>query len=138
MPDVWVIDLGSPHQSEERNSGVRVTLDDMNEIASSVTDEYKRTLETLEDEADKASSALIAEISILTDDTWKRLALARAHGIIADRASGCAKKTGADQRDLEAFANSVMKAFLHPLAAARTAHGSRAWRILSGESEEEE
>jgi glutamyl-tRNA reductase len=136
MPDVWVFDLGSPHQSEPVGSGVRVTLDEMREIAEGLLEDYGKSLASLEIEADKASGALLAEISILTDDTWKHLALSRAHSIIKDRASQYAGKCGAAADELELFASSVMKAFLHPLVSARAGHGTRAWRILSGEGEE--
>jgi glutamyl-tRNA reductase len=136
MPDVWVLDLGSPHQSGLRGSGVRITLDDMNAIASEAMEDYNKLLGTLENEADKTSGALLAEISILTDDTWKQIALSRAHSLISERASLYAKKIGVGESDLEVFASSVVKAFLHPLVAAQTAHSSRAWRILSGEDEE--
>ncbi|MDR1137226.1 MAG: hypothetical protein LBK91_02775 [Synergistaceae bacterium] len=133
MPDTWVLDLGSPHQSGQRNAGVRITLDEMREISREEMDKYGKSLEILEDEADRLSSALLAEISVLTDDAWKQLAMARAHALIRKKASQYAKKTGADKGDLEMFASSVMKAFLHPLVAASAAHGFRAWRILSGE-----
>jgi glutamyl-tRNA reductase len=140
MPGVWIMDLGAPHQSEPRNSGVRVTLDEMKTISETMTREYGKSLAALEDEADRASAALSAEISVLTDDTWKHLALARARGIIKERASRHAKSFGCRERceeELEAFASSVMNAFLRPLVTARAAHSSRAWRILSGEGEEE-
>jgi glutamyl-tRNA reductase len=136
MPDTWVLDLGSPHQSEKRNAGIRITLDEMREISREEMEEYGKSLEILEDEADRSSGALLAEISVLTDDTWKQLALARAHAIIKKKASQYAKKTGTDRDELEMFASSVMKAFLHPLVSAGTAHGFRAWRILSGEETE--
>jgi glutamyl-tRNA reductase len=136
MPDVAVYDLGSPHQSAGRNVGIRVTLDEMNDMASAMNAEYAHMLLELEDEADKTSSALLAEISILTDDTWKQLAMTRVHSLIKDRAVAYAAKTGAGPDDLEAFASSVVSAFLHPLTSAHTAHSSRAWRILSGENEE--
>jgi glutamyl-tRNA reductase len=138
MPDVWVMDLGSPCQSERRNFGVRVTLDDMKEISDGLLEDYGKSLAALEDEADRASGALLAEISVLTDDTWKHLALSRARIIAKDRASHYAGKIGVAEGELEAFAASVMKAFLHPLVVERTAHSSRAWRILSGEREESE
>jgi glutamyl-tRNA reductase len=137
MPGVWIVDLGSPCQSAPRNRGTRVTLDDMKAIAEAMTEEYGKSLVVLEDEADRASAALLTEISILTDDTWKHLALSRASDIIKERASQYAKRAGAGEEDLEAFASSVMKTFLHPLVAARAAHSSRAWRILSGEGWEE-
>jgi glutamyl-tRNA reductase len=133
MPDTWVFDLGSPHQSEKRNAGVRVTLDEMREISRGEMDEYGKSLAVLEDEADRSSGALLAEISILTDDTWKQLALARAHALIEQKASQYAKKIGTDRDELVMFASSVMRAFLHPLVSASAAHGFRAWRILSGE-----
>jgi glutamyl-tRNA reductase len=136
MPDVSVFDLGVPHQSEPRGFGVRITLDEMKDIASAMTGEYSSLLAELEDEADNASSALLSEISILTDDTWKRLALTRANELIKDRAAACSGRIGAGAEDLEAFASSVIKAFLHPLASAHTAHSYRAWRILSGEPED--
>ncbi|MDR1508668.1 MAG: hypothetical protein LBS53_03445 [Synergistaceae bacterium] len=136
MPDTWVFDLGSPHQSERRNAGVRITLDEMNEISREKMEEYGKSLAVLEDEADRSSSALLAEISVLTDDTWKQLALARAHALIKEKASQYAKKTGTDKDELEKFALSVMKVFLHPLVSASAPHGFRAWRILSGEDAE--
>jgi glutamyl-tRNA reductase len=135
MPGVWILDLGSPHQSEP-GDGVRVTLDEMKGISDDLIKGYGKSLVVLEDEADKASSALLAEISVLTDDTWKHLAMARANALIKDRASQYAGKNGVAEEELIAFASSVMKAFLHPLVAERTAHSSRTWRILSGESEE--
>ncbi|MDR1133552.1 MAG: hypothetical protein LBL05_05280 [Synergistaceae bacterium] len=137
MPDAWVMDLGAPHQSEPRNRGVRVTLDEMKTISETMTREYGESLSALEDEADRAAAALSAEISVLTDDTWKHLALARARGIIKERASQHARRRGGGEEELEAFASSVMNAFLRPLVAARAAHSSRAWRILSGEGKEE-
>jgi glutamyl-tRNA reductase len=140
MPDAWTMDLGAPHQSAPRKRGVRVTLDDMKTISETMTREYGHSLSALEDEADRASAALSAEISVLTDDTWKHLALARAREIIKERASRHAKSRGCDPEELEAFASSVMNAFLRPLVTARAAHSSRAWRILSregGEGEEE-
>jgi glutamyl-tRNA reductase len=137
MPGAWTMDLGAPHQSEPRKRGVRVTLDDMRTISETMTREYGNSLSALEDEADRASAALSAEISVLTDDTWKHLALARAREIIKERASRHAKSGGHGGEELEAFASSVMNAFLRPLVAARAAHSSRAWRILSGEGEEE-
>jgi glutamyl-tRNA reductase len=137
MPGVWTMDLGAPHQSAPRNRGVRVTLDEMKTISERMTREYGKFLAALEDEADRASAAISAEISVLTDDTWKHLALARARGIIKERASRHAKRYGRDEEELETFASSVMNAFLRPLVAARAAHSSRAWRILSGEGEEE-
>jgi glutamyl-tRNA reductase len=133
MPDTWVFDLGSPHQSERRNAGVRVTLDEMMEISREEMEEYGKSLAVLEDEADRSSGALLAEISVLTDDTWKHLALSRAHALIRQKASQYAKKTGAEEDELVTFASSVMKAFLHPLVSSSAAHGFRAWRILSGE-----
>jgi glutamyl-tRNA reductase len=138
MPETWVFDLGSPHQSEKRNTGVRVTLDEMREISRAETEEYGKSLATLEDEADRSSGALLAEISILTDDTWKQLALARAHALIKEKASQYAKKTGTDSDALVTFASSVMKSFLHPLVSSSAAHGFRAWRILSGEETDED
>jgi glutamyl-tRNA reductase len=137
MPDAWTMDLGAPHQSAPRSRGIRVTLDEMKTISEAMTREYGHLLSALEDEADRASAALSAEISVLTDDTWKHLALARAREIIKERASRHAKSLGCGEEDLEAFASSVMNAFLRPLVAARAAHSSRAWRILSGEGEEE-
>ena len=137
MPGAWTMDLGAPHQSEPRKHGVRVTLDDMRAISETMTREYGNSLSALEAEADRASAALAAEISVLTDDTWKHLALARAREIIKERASRYAKSCGRGEEELEAFASSVMNAFLRPLVAARAAHSSRAWRILSGEGEEE-
>jgi glutamyl-tRNA reductase len=138
MSDVWTMDLGAPHQSEPRNRGVRVTLDEMKAISETATRDYAKSLSALEDEADRASAALSAEISVLTDDTWKHLALARAKEIIKERAAQHARRHGGAEEDLEAFASSVMNAFLRPLVAARAAHSSRAWRILSGEGKEEE
>ncbi|MDR2779794.1 MAG: hypothetical protein LBB28_01565 [Synergistaceae bacterium] len=136
MPDTLVFDLGFPHQSEKRNAGVRITLDEMKEISREEMEEYGKSLAILEDEADRSSGALLAEISILTDDTWKQLALARAHALIKQKASQYAKKTGAESEELMMFASSVMKAFLHPLVSASAAHSFRAWRILSGEETE--
>jgi glutamyl-tRNA reductase len=63
MPDVRVFDLGVPHQSEPRGSGIRVTLDQMREIADDVLRDYGNSLAALEMEADKASVALMAEIA---------------------------------------------------------------------------
>jgi glutamyl-tRNA reductase len=143
MSGVWTMDLGAPHQSAPRNHGVRVTLDDMKAISDAMTQEYGKSLSALEREADRASAALWAEISVLTDDTWKHLALARARAIIKERASrhaksrACGERSERREEELEAFASSVMNAFLRPLVAARAAHSSRAWRILSGEGEEE-
>jgi glutamyl-tRNA reductase len=137
MPGVWTMDLGAPHQSAPRSRGVRVTLDDMKTISEVMTREYAKSLSVLEAEADRASAALLAEISVLTDDTWKHLALARARAIIKERAAQQAHRLGCGEEELEAFASSVMNAFLHPLVAARAAHSSRAWRILSGEGKEE-
>jgi len=136
MPGTAVFDLGAPHQSEPRSAGTRVTLDEMKDIASAMTSEYGHLLASLEDEADKASSAILAEISVLTDDTWKRLAMTRAHSLIHEKADAYSAKIGAAPADLEAFASSVIKAFLHPLTSAHTAHSSRTWRILSGEDGE--
>jgi glutamyl-tRNA reductase len=138
MPGVWVMDLGSPCQSERRSSGVRITLDEMKEISDGILDDYGKSLVALENEADRASGALLAEISVLTDETWKHLALSRAHAIAKERASSYAGRTGVTEGELEAFAASVLKAFLHPLVAERNAHSSRAWRILSGEMERNE
>ena len=137
MRGAWTVDLGAPHQSEPRRSGTRVTLDEMKTISEAMTREYGKSLAALEGEADRASAALSAEISVLTDDTWKHLALARARAIIKERASLHAKRHGGREEELEAFASSVMNAFLRPLVAARAAHSSRAWRILSGEGDEE-
>jgi glutamyl-tRNA reductase len=136
MPGVWIFDLGAPHQSEPVRSGVRVTLDEMKEISDGLMEGYGKSLAVLEEETDKASGALLAEISVLTDDPWKRLAMSRAHSIIKDRASQYARKSGTVPEELETFASSVVKAFLHPLVEAGAAHSSRAWRILSGEGEE--
>jgi glutamyl-tRNA reductase len=136
MSDIWILDLGSPYQSEPGSFGVRVTLDEMKGIADGLMEDYGKSLVMLEDEADKASSALLAEISILTDDTWKHLAMARANALIKDRASHYSRKNGVAKEDLELFASSIMKAFLHPLVAESTAHSSRTWRILSGEGAE--
>jgi glutamyl-tRNA reductase len=133
----WIMDLGVPHQSAPGNYAVRVTLDDMKAISETMTREYGKSLAALSDEADRASAALWAEISVLSDDTWKHLALSRARRIIKERASRHAKSPGRGEEELEAFASSVMNAFLRPLVAARAAHSSRAWRILSGEGEEE-
>jgi glutamyl-tRNA reductase len=137
MPGVWTMDIGAPHQSEPRNRGVRVTLDEMRAISETMTREHGHSFSALEDEADRASAAIAAEISVLTDDTWKHLALARARDIIRERASRRVKSLGCGEEALEAFASSVMNAFLRPLVAARAAHSSRAWRILSGEEGEE-
>jgi glutamyl-tRNA reductase len=135
MPGVWVVDMGAPVQSEPGAVAVgrRITLDEMKAIADEETKGYDRQLLALEEEADKASNALLAEISLMTDDTWKKIALARASELISDRADHYAKRVGAGKPELEAFASSVMSAFLHPLMAAGAAHSSRAWRILSGE-----
>lgn len=138
MPDTWVIDLGSPHQSEPRNGGVRITLDDMNEIAGRLLTDYNRLLGTLEEEAEKAGGALLTEVSVLTDETWKHLALARAQALARERAAAKAGRLGVDEAELAAFGASVMKAFLHPLISAPIAHSARAWRILSGEHKEYE
>ena len=135
MPHVRVFDLGAPHQSEPRRAGARVTLDGMREIADDILGDYGVSLAALEIEADRASSALLAEIAVLTDETWKHLALSRARAIIKERAAQYARKCGASEDELEAFASSVMKAFLHPLVSARAGHGARAWRILSEEGE---
>jgi glutamyl-tRNA reductase len=137
MPDTWTMDLGAPHQSEPRHMGVRVTLDDMKTISETMTREYSKSLSALEEEADRASETLLAEISLLADDTWKHLALARARAIIKERASQHARRSGGVEEELEAFASSVMNVFLRPLVAERAAHSSRAWRILSGEGEAE-
>jgi glutamyl-tRNA reductase len=136
MRGAWVFDLGAPHQSEPSDAVTRITLDEMKDIADSLIGDYGKSIAELEAEADKASGALLAEISLLTDDTWKHLAMSRAGAIIRDRASRYAARCGASEDELEAFASSVMKAFLHPLVRARAAHGARAWRILSGECEE--
>jgi glutamyl-tRNA reductase len=136
MPDTWVFDLGSPHQSESRGSGVRVTLDDLNEISRTLMEDYNKSLDVLDSEADKMSGALLSEISMLTSDTWKHLALARAQTLVHERAASHADKLGVTERDLETFASSILKKFLHPLISSNAAHSSRAWRILSGEYEE--
>jgi glutamyl-tRNA reductase len=133
LRDVMIFDLGAPRQSEAPASGVRVTIDDMREIAGAVMDGYGKSLAVLEAEADRVSAALLAEISVLADDTWKRLAMSRANAIIKDRAARYAGKYGVPEAGLEEFALSVMSAFLHPLNSAGAAHGARAWRILSGE-----
>ena len=64
MPDVRVFDLGAPHQSEPRRYGIRVTLDEMREIADELLDDYGNSLTELEMETDRASSALLAEIAM--------------------------------------------------------------------------
>jgi len=63
MPDVQVFDLGAPHQSEPRELGVRVTLDQMREIADDLLRDYGSSLTALEMEAEKASRALLTEIN---------------------------------------------------------------------------
>jgi len=63
MPDVRVFDLGAPHQSEPRGTGLRLTLDQMKEIADDLLSDYGSSLVALEMEADKASSALLTEIN---------------------------------------------------------------------------
>jgi glutamyl-tRNA reductase len=141
MPDTWIFDLGSPHQSEpggRRGPCGLVTLDDMREISLKLTSSYNKSLEALEAEAEKSSAALLAEISMLTDNTWKHLALARARALVHERSEASSKKLGVKEKDLEAFASSIIKKFLHPLISSEAAHSARAWRILSGEYEEYE
>jgi glutamyl-tRNA reductase len=136
MPGVPVIDLGSPHQSAPRSVGARVTLDELNAVASDLLLEYNELLVTLEDEAEKASGALLAEISVLTDETWKHLALARAQALVHERAGTYSGKLGVAGEDLEAFGLSIIRAFLHPLVSSTPAHSARTWRILSGEGDD--
>ncbi len=131
-----LFDLGSPLQSEE-GPGARVTLDDLRERAAETLAEYGRSLVRLEEEAARASGALLAEISVLADDTWKHLALARAKSLARERAEAQAKKLGVAPEELEVFAGSLLKSYLHPLVAVPAAHSARAWRILSGEGAEE-
>ncbi|MDR1472580.1 MAG: hypothetical protein LBS75_08650 [Synergistaceae bacterium] len=138
MPDTWIIDLGSPHQSEPRAAGARVTLDDLRDISSRLMADYGKSLEMLEAEAEKSSSALLTEISMLTDDTWKHLALARARTLVRERSEASSRRLGVAEKDLEAFGASILKKFLHPLVSSKAAHSARAWRILSGEYEEYE
>lgn len=130
--DAALFDLGSPLQSECRTANC-VTLDDMRGLARVTLAEYGRSLSRLEEEASRASGALFAEISLLADDTWKRLALARAQSLARERAAAQAKKLGVPPEALEAFGASLLKNYLHPLAATPAAHSARAWRILSGE-----
>ena len=130
-----LFDLGSPLQSEE-GEGVRITLDDLRELAAETLAEYSRLLVRLEEEAARASGALLAEISVLADDTWKHLALARGQSLVRERAEAQAKKLGVSTDELEVFGASILKSYLHPLVAVPAAHSARAWRILSGEGEE--
>jgi len=129
-----LFDLGSPLQCAP-SARERVTLDDLREIARVTLAEYGRSLSRLEEEASRASGALMAEISMLADDTWKRLALARARSMARERAEAQARKLGVSAEELELFGASLLKSYLHPLVAVTPAHSARAWRILSGESE---
>lgn len=133
----FLFDLGSPLQSEE-GAGCRVTIDDLRGLAADTLAGYGRSLARLEEEADRASGALLAEISILLDDTWKHLALARGRSLVRERADAHAKRLGVQPEELEAFGASILKSYLHPLVALHAPHGMRAWRILSGEREDEE
>lgn len=127
-----IFDLGSPHQSEPRD-GVRITLDEMHGIAANLLEDYDRLLVTLEQEAEKAAGALTSEISMLTDETWKHLAMARAQAVVREKAAAYAEKMKIPEEELALFGASIVKAYLHPLIASPASHSLRTWRILSGE-----
>ena len=135
-PPPWVLDLGSPPQSAPLPGTRRVLLADLAKTAETLLRDYRASLSTLEEEADRAAEALAGELIHRSGDTWKRLALARGKALARERAALAASRCGGDPRDFEVFAESLLAGFLHPLLTAPSAHTSRAWRILSGSEEE--
>ena len=135
-PPPWVLDLGSPPQSTPLPGTRRVLLADLAKTAETLLRDYRASLSTLEEEADRAAEALAGELVHRSGDTWKRLALARGKALARERAALAASRCGGDPRDFEVFAESLLAGFLHPLLTAPPAHTSRAWRILSGSEEE--
>lgn len=127
--EALLFDLGSPPQSGD-GPGKRITLDDLRETAKETLAGYGRSLSLLEEEAERASDTLYGELCA-ADDVWKVAALTRAKLLVKNRARMRAVKLDVPPEELEAFGDSILRSFLHPLLAD-AGDSARTWRLLAG------